>query len=201
MPLFLGAFHSSVYISIQFELHWPVQSYHWVQWSWHFIDSFPYCWDRGSLLIYIQYCICLMQVWCSILVCRLLDMLVYIASTFNFEQDSITSHCVCFHYIVICSVSSAYSIGVISFAWSRCICCGLWTGHYSGYLFPALFANQILICFMPVAHVSPVPPSLHYSVLADFGQVIVLVSLFLALLLTRHWFVQCQQHLYIRVIL
>ena len=40
-----------------------------------------------------------------------------------------------------------------------------------------------------------------YGVLADFEQVIVPVSLFLALLLTRHWFVQCQQHLYITVIL
>ena len=33
----------------------------------------------------------------------------------------------------------------------------LWTGHDSGYLFPALFANQILFFFMSVAHVSPAP--------------------------------------------
>ena len=40
-----------------------------------------------------------------------------------------------------------------------------------------------------------------YGVLADFEQVIVPVLLFLALLLIRHSFVQCEQHLYIGVIL
>ena len=77
-----------------------------------------------------------------------------------------TSHCICFYYIMICSVSSAYTAGVVSFAWPRYIGCWLWTGHCSGYLFPgylfpALFANQILICFMSAAHVSPVLSPLH----------------------------------------
>ena len=43
--LFLAQFDSSVYIRIQFELCWSVQSYHWGQWSCHFIDGCPYCWD------------------------------------------------------------------------------------------------------------------------------------------------------------
>ena len=38
----------------------------------------------------------------------------------------------------------------------------------SWYLFPALFANQVLICFMPAAHVSPV----------NFEQVTVSIRLF-----------------------
>ena len=72
-----------------------------------------------------------------------------------------TSHYVYFHYIVICPVSLAWTIGMILFVWSRCISCGLWTGHCSSYLFPALFAIQILISFMSVAHVSPVPSPLY----------------------------------------
>ena len=72
-----------------------------------------------------------------------------------------TSHCICFYYIMICPVSSAYTISIVSFAWPRYNGCWLWIGHFSGYLFPALFANQILICFMPTAHVSPVLPPLH----------------------------------------
>ena len=72
-----------------------------------------------------------------------------------------TSHCICFYYIMICPVSSAYTIGVVLFAWPRYIGCWLWTDHCFGYLFPALFANQILICFMSAAHVSPVLSPLH----------------------------------------
>ena len=77
-----------------------------------------------------------------------------------------TSHCICFYYIMVCPVSSTYTIGVVSFAWSQYIGCWLWTGHCSSYLFPAylfpaLFANQVLICFMSAAHVSPVLSSLH----------------------------------------
>ena len=103
----------------------------------------------------------------------------------------------------------AYTIGVISFAWFRCIGCWLWTGNYlhllcclltwysfvphqqhichccyliclipacwfllwtghgssylfPGYLFPALFANHILICFMSAAYVSSLSSSLHF---------------------------------------
>ena len=121
-----------------------------------------------------------------------------------------TSHCICFYYIMICPVSSAYNLSVVSFAWPRYIGYWLWTGHYSsylwlckmcsfsnwwwfirrksflhskdcffsssqndgefisycgylfpGYLFPALFADQILICFMSATHVSPVLSPLH----------------------------------------
>ena len=68
-----------------------------------------------------------------------------------------TSHCICFYYIMICPVSSAFTIGAVSFAWPWYIGCWLWTGHCSGYLFPVyLFANQILICFMSAVHLSPV---------------------------------------------
>ena len=42
--LILTQFDSSVYIRIQFELLWPVQSWHWGQWSCHFIYCCPYCW-------------------------------------------------------------------------------------------------------------------------------------------------------------
>ena len=62
-----------------------------------------------------------------------------------------TSHCVCFHYIVICPGSSAYNIGVTSFAWSRCICCGLWTGHYFSFIVSTTVANWTLICSMSAA--------------------------------------------------
>ena len=70
-----------------------------------------------------------------------------------------SSYCICFYYIMICPVSSAYTIGVVSFAWIRYI--GCWTGHCSGCLFLALFANQILTCFMSAAHLSPVLSPLH----------------------------------------
>ena len=44
--------------------------------------------------------------------------------------------------------------------------------------------------FVPCRQHVPLVSS--YGVLADFEQVIVLISFFLALLLSRHWFVQCQ---------
>ena len=64
-----------------------------------------------------------------------------------------TSHRICFWYIMICPVSSAYTIGVASFAWPRYISYLLWTGHWSGYLFPgylfpALFANHSLYFYV-----------------------------------------------------
>ena len=69
--------------------------------------------------------------------------------------------------ILICSTTAAHTISVILFAQSQRIgCC-------SNYLFPAVFANRILICFMPVAHVSPSHLLLIYGVLGDFEQVIV----------------------------
>ena len=100
---------------------------------------------------------------CSMLACRLLGMLVnhnQIPLHKTLSNLVFTSHCICFYYIMICPVSSAYTIGVTLFAWHWYIGCWLWTGHcfgylFSGYLFPVLFANQILICFMSAAHVSP----------------------------------------------
>ena len=98
-----------------------------------------------------------------------------------------TSHCICFYYIMICPVSPAYTIGVILFAWHWYIGCWLWTGHcfgylFSGYLFPVLFANQILICFMSAARICHRFCLLcNNGVLADFEQVIVPVLLYLVL--------------------
>ena len=67
---------------------------------------------------------------------------------------------------MIYSVSSESTIGIVSFACLQYIGCWLWTDQcsgylFTGYLFPALFANQILICFMPAAHVSPILSSSH----------------------------------------
>ena len=109
-----------------------------------------------------------------------------------------TSYCICFYYIMICSASLACTIGVVSFAWSRC----LWTGHYSRYfVYCVVYANQIMIFSTSAAHVSLVSSCLlnPNALEADFEQVIVpviyfLVICFMPCLLTRHWFVSCQQH-------
>ena len=45
-----------------------------------------------------------------------------------------TSHCICFYYIMMSSVSSAYTIGVVSFVWPWYIRCWLWTDHFSGFI-------------------------------------------------------------------
>ena len=98
---------------------------------------------------------------------------------------------------------SAYTISVVSFEWPRYIGCWLWTGHCSGYffcwfLFPALFANQILICFS----------STYVAGFVSFAFTVRWLTLSRSLfwfyciwncLLTRYWFVQWQQHLYIGV--
>ena len=76
-----------------------------------------------------------------------------------------------FSYFVfcICSTSAAHTIGVIVFAQSQYIGCWLWTGHCSGYLFSALFAKQILIFFMSVAYMSPVPSPVHLWCVGSLG--------------------------------
>ena len=116
-----------------------------------------------------------------------------------------TSHCICFYYIMICPVSSAYTNGVVSFAWTRYIGCWLLTGHCSGYLFPgclfpALFANQILIYFMSTCVIGFV--SFAFTVCwLTLNRSLFRFYCIWDCLLTRHWFVQCQQqHLYIGVI-
>ena len=109
-----------------------------------------------------------------------------------------TSHCICFYYRMICPVSSAHTISVVSFTWPRYIGCWLWTGHCSGYLFLALVANQILI------YVS----SKCITGFVYFTFTVCWLTLNRSLfqfycichcLLARHWFVQCQEHLYIGV--
>ena len=64
-------------------------------------------------------------------------------------------------------------------------------------LFTVLFANQIMICSMSTAHVSLVLSCLlNPSILAaDFEQVITLVICFLPCLLSKYWFVSCQQRM------
>ena len=110
-----------------------------------------------------------------------------------------TSHCICFYYIMICPVSSAYTIDVISFAWSR----WLWTGHCFGFcVYCVVYANQITFFSPSAAYVLLVLSCLlnPSKLTADFKEVIVLVICFLVVcflpcLLTRHWFVSCQQHI------
>ena len=112
---------------------------------------------------YLVYYLSGAGVTCSILACinGYLSLHNKTPLHITLSQLVITSHCICFYYIMICPVSSAYTIGVVSFAWPRYIGCWLWTGHCSGYLFPALFANQILICFMSARHMSPVLSTLN----------------------------------------
>ena len=62
---------------------------------------------------------------------------------------------------MICPVSSAYTIGVVSFSWTRYVSCLLWTGYCSSYLFPNLLAHRILICFMSATPMLSILPPLH----------------------------------------
>ena len=124
----------------------------------------------------------------SMLVCRLLGMLVCITRHLSTALSKLVfpSHCICSLYIIICPVSSAYTIGAVSLAWPQYISCWLWTGHCSvflfpDYFFPASFANQMLICLMSAAHVSPFFSTLHLRCVGCFEQVIVTVLLYLAL--------------------
>ena len=127
---------------------------------------------------------------CSMLDCRLLGSLW-----------------IFFYYIMICPVSSAYTIGVVSFAWPRYIGCWLWTGHcssylFSGYLFPALFANQILVLFHVSIASVPGFVSCAFTVCwLTFNRLLFRFYCISHYLLTKHWFAQCQKHLYIGVIL
>ena len=110
-----------------------------------------------------------------------------------------TSHCIFFWYIRICPVSSAYTIGVASFAWPQYISYLLWTGHWSGYLFPALFANHSFYFY-----VSSPCVTCFFSFAFTVCWLTLNRSLFRFYciwhcLLTRHWF--GQQHLYAGVIL
>ena len=98
---------------------------------------------RLSLLLRLKVIACIFSivfVWCS---SDLFSVSLYITGYVSLHNQlllhitlsklAFTSHCIYFHYIVICPVSSAYTIGVISFAWSWWICCGLWTGHYFSF--------------------------------------------------------------------
>ena len=117
-----------------------------------------------------------------------------------------TSHCICFYYIMICPVSSEYTIGVVSFAWPQYI--GFWL-----WIVIALVICFLVICFLPclltrycLFHVS----NTYVTSFVFFVFTVCWLTLNRSLfrfyciwhcLLTRHWFIQCQQHLYIGVIL
>ena len=91
-----------------------------------------------------------------------------------------TSHCICFYYIMICLVSSAYTIGIISFAWSQCIGCYFEQVIISVISFTALFANRIMICSTSAQVVMVLSCLCNPSALvANFEQVIVLDICFL----------------------
>ena len=64
-------------------------------------------------------------------------------------------------------------------------------------LFTVLFANQIMTCSTAAAHVPLVLSCLPNpsGLAADFQQLILPVICFLPCLLTRCWFVSCQQHM------
>ena len=73
----------------------------------------------------------------------------------------------------------------------------LWTCHCSGYLFPvylfsALFANQIRICFMPATRVTGfVSFAFRVCWLMLNRWLLYCTYCIWHYLLTRHWFVQC----------
>ena len=113
-----------------------------------------------------------------------------------------TSHCICFYYIMICPVSSACTIGVVSFAWPDALAVDFEQIIISVILFNVLLAKQIMICSTSAAHVPLVLSCLRnpIALAAYFEQVIVLVICFMVIcflpcLLTRYWFVSCQQHM------
>ena len=96
-----------------------------------------------------------------------------------------TSHCICFCYIMICPVSSAYTIGVASFAWPRYINYLLWKVISPVICFlvicflPCLLTIHWFLCQQPVYHLFLL--LCIYDVLADFEQVVVPVLLYLTL--------------------
>ena len=106
-----------------------------------------------------------------------------------------TIYCICFYYMITCPVLSAYTISVISFSWSRCIGCWLWTGHYFSYFVYCVVCEPDNYLFTSPAQV---PLVLFYllnprTLPADFEQVIVpvicfLVIFFLTSLLTGYWY-------------
>ena len=113
-----------------------------------------------------------------------------------------TSYCICFYYIMICPVSSACIIGVVSFAWPDALSVDFEQIIISVILFNVLLAKQIMICFTSAAHVPLMLSCLRnpIALAAYFEQVIVLVICFMVIcflpcLLTRCWFVSCQQHM------
>ena len=109
-----------------------------------------------------------------------------------------TSHCICFYYIMICPVSSACTIGVVSFAWPNALPVDFEQIIISVILFNVLLAKQIMIFSRSAAHFPLVLSCLRnpIALAAYFEQVIVLVICFMVIcflpcLLTRYWFVSC----------
>ena len=108
-------------------------------------------------------------------------------------------HSICFYYIMIYPVSSAYIIGVVRF--DDLMRRLFEQFNISVILFTVLLANQVIIFSMSEVHVPLVLPCLlNPKVLSSyFKQVIVpvvcfLVIYFLPCLLTKSWFVSCQPH-------
>ena len=64
-----------------------------------------------------------------------------------------TSHCICFYYIMICPVSSAYTIGVVHLHDLDVLPLDFEQVIIPVILFTLLFANQITIFSMSAAHV------------------------------------------------
>ena len=132
---------------------------------------------------YLVYYLSGAGVTCSILACinGYLSLHNKTPLHITLSQLVITSHCICFYYIMICPVSSAYTIGVVSFAWPRSLAVD----------FEQLIA--LVICFLHCLltrywFVSCLSGMCHqfcllciYVVLTDFEQVIVPVLLCLAL--------------------
>ena len=63
------------------------------------------------------------------------------------------SHCICFYCVVICPVSSADTIAVISFAWFQWNGCLIWTGRCFSYFIYCVGCEPIMICSTSAAHV------------------------------------------------
>ena len=167
-----------------------MQSYHWGRSSCHFIDGCPFADIEGS---YFYIILGILLVWrrtdlfnVSLYITGYVGLHNQISLLITLSKLVFPSHCICFYYIMICPVLSAYTIGVISFGWLQYTGCWLWIGHCFSFCF-------FVICFLPCFltrywFVSCVQHMCHrfcllciYGVLDDFEHVIVPVLLYLAL--------------------
>ena len=108
--------------------------------------------------------------------------------------------------IMICSRSATHLLLVLSCLFNPNTLAAILNRSlfrlFVSWLFVSYFVNHILICFMSAAHLSPVSSPLHLWCVGLLSTCHCSgVSCIWHCLLTRHWFVKCQQHLYIGVIL